>query len=74
MKFQLLDVNHPFFVPVWRRVAIVAFCFGWAGFEFAYASPAWGGLVGLLGIYCVWQLFFVFRPPEERTEAEEGKD
>ena len=63
MKFQMLDVNHPFFAPVWRRVAIVVFCFGWAGVEFAFASPTWGMIVAVLGAYCVWQFFFVVPPP-----------
>ena len=25
------DVDHPFFRPLWRRIALVAVCLGWAG-------------------------------------------
>ncbi|MCC5975957.1 MAG: hypothetical protein JJT81_18175, partial [Rubellimicrobium sp.] len=63
---------HPFFAPGWRRVAIVVFCFGWAGVEFAFASPTWGMIVAVLGAYCVWQFFFVVPPPQEDASGEAG--
>ncbi|MCT7373805.1 DUF3329 domain-containing protein [Chelativorans salis] len=59
---QLFDADHPFFRPLWRRVAIVAVCLGWAAFEFASASPFWGALFGGVGVYCAWALLINYRP------------
>ena len=55
---QLFDVKIDFFIPLWRRVLLVAFCGVWALFEFANGAIFWGLIVGALGIYALWQLFF----------------
>ena len=55
MKF--LDVRHPFFRPLWRRVAVVAVCLVWAAVEFLTGSPFWGVLFGAVGIYCAIVFF-----------------
>jgi hypothetical protein len=52
-----LELQVPFFLPVWRRVLLVALCFAWCIFEFATASPFWGVIFGALGGYAFWQLF-----------------
>lgn len=64
MKF--LDVQHPFFRPLWRRVAVVAVCLGWAGVELAAGEVFWAILFGAAGVYCAYQFFLVFDPPEDR--------
>lgn len=63
MKF--LDVQHPFFRPLWRRVAVVAVCLGWAGVELASGEVFWAILFGAAGGYCAYQFFLVFDPPED---------
>lgn len=68
---RLLDVQHPFFKPLWRRVAIVASCLAWAIFEFATGTPFWGVLFGATGVYCGWQLFVVFDPKPDQEEEQE---
>lgn len=60
MKF--LDVQHPFFRPLWRRVAVVAVCLGWAVFEIVTGSPFFAILFGSVGLYCAYQFFIVFNP------------
>lgn len=55
MKF--IDARHPFFRPLWRRVAVVAVCLGWALFEFASGAPFWGILFGALGLWAVYEFF-----------------
>ncbi len=55
---QFFELQIDFFLPVWRRVALVAVCLGWAAFEFLAGAPFWGVIFGVLGIYAVWQLFF----------------
>jgi len=61
---KLLDVQHPFFRPMWRRVVITALCLGWAAFEFITASPFFGALFGAIGVYCAYQFFFAFAPKD----------
>lgn len=60
---RFLDLDHPFFIPLWRRVLIVAVCLGWAVFEFVgTGSPLWGILFGAVGLYAGWHFFFNFNP------------
>ncbi len=59
---KLLDVNHPFFLPYWRRIAVVAFCVAWALFEWITLSPFWGILASALAIYTYWALILTFDP------------
>ncbi len=59
---RFLDLDHPFFRPLWIRVLIVAACLGWALVEFLAASPFWGVLFGAIGLYAGWHFFFNFNP------------
>ena len=61
MKF--LDVQHPFFIPLWRRIAVVVVCLGWAVVELTSGAVIWAILFGGLGLYCAYQFFVVFDPP-----------
>lgn len=69
---KLLDVQHPFYKPLWRRVAIFGFCLVWAIFEFATGAPVWGVIFGAIGVYCGRQFFVVFDAGQDRkAESEE---
>ena len=61
---KLLDTDHPFFIPVWRRVAVTAACAGWSLVEWSSGSPFWGTLTLGLAAYCVWAFFIAFAPRE----------
>jgi hypothetical protein len=64
------DSNHPFFRPLWRRVAVVAFCVAWAIFEFATGTPFWGVIaLGFAG-YGVWQFFVIYDATEPAKPAD----
>lgn len=54
--------QHPFLRPLWRRVALVAVCFIWAGIEFYAGSPNWGTMVAALGVYAAWQYLYAYKP------------
>ena len=56
---RLFELRVPFFLPVWRRVAITGICFGWALFELATGAPFWAVLFGALGAMALWQLFLL---------------
>ena len=73
------DHEHPFFRPLWRRIAIVVVCVAWAIFEFISGAPFWGMIAGGFAAYAVWQFFFLYRPadpaaappPETGSETKE---
>jgi hypothetical protein len=63
---KLLEADHPFFKPLWRRVAVVAVCFGWAGFEYWTDNPGWAALFGFMGLIAGYQFFLA--PKRKDTE------
>ncbi|WP_439563182.1 hypothetical protein [Roseinatronobacter sp.] len=76
-KLALLDIKHPFFRPLWRRVVVTLICFVWAGVEFAVGSPMFGILSGALGAWCFYQLFWRFDPAafgDEKTTSGLERD
>ncbi|GIT92002.1 hypothetical protein JANAI62_24590 [Jannaschia pagri] len=52
----MLDPDHPFFAPVWRRWAVIGVCFGWALFELSNGATLWAGGFAGLGAYAFWAL------------------
>jgi hypothetical protein len=71
---QLIDPNHPFYRPLWRRVVIVGICLGWAAIEGLTSEPVWALMVGGLGIYAGWMLLLNYNPqvPEAAPDVAEG--
>lgn len=57
---KLFDPAHPFFAPLWRRIAIVVATLGWALFEAISGNLIWGMLFGAIGFYCAYQFFIAF--------------
>lgn len=54
----MLDFAHPFFKPMWRRVAVVAFCGCWGMIElFVQGSHFWSALFIGMGAMAFWKLF-----------------
>lgn len=62
---SLLGLNDPFFKPLWIRVGVVAFCLGWALFEYVAGSTGWAVLFAGIGAVCIWSFFIDFRPKDE---------
>ena len=64
---KLIDLQHPWFIPVWRRVVVTGICLFWAVVEIWMGDPFWMILFGALTAYCWHQFFIAFnpRPPEE---------
>ncbi len=57
----------PFFLPPWRRLALVLFCTGWALVEFLTGAPFWGVLFFAMGVGAAWQ----FKQTNWREVAEQ---
>ena len=67
-KKDFFDLQVPFFIPVWRRVAVVTISLCWALFEFATGSPFWGVVFGAMGVVAAWQLLFSGWPDSGQHE------
>ena len=61
---SLFDVQHPFFRPLWRRVAVVVISLGWAVVEIFNGSLFFAGLFAAAGLYCAHQFFIAFDPKD----------
>jgi predicted benzoate:H+ symporter BenE len=64
------DAQHPFFTPLWRRIAVVAFCVAWSVFEFTAGTQFWGTVAGGMAIYAAWMFLLNYKPPAEPTEGQ----
>lgn len=53
---KLIDPDHPFFRPVWRRWASALLPLAWALVELFTGSPGWAILFGALGGYAFYML------------------
>jgi hypothetical protein len=62
---KLLDLDHPFFRPLWIRMGIVVLCLVWTGLEIYGGSMSWAIVFGALGVYCAYRFFVVFNPREK---------
>lgn len=54
---DFLGLRHPFFNPLWRRVATVAVCAGWGVFEAVNGAVLWAALFLGLGGVAAWAFF-----------------
>lgn len=62
---RLLDTDHPFFRPAWRRILLVAAPFGWAAIEFSYGSPIWAYLCAAIGGFLAWHLVITWKDKDD---------
>jgi hypothetical protein len=60
----LLDPNHPFFTPRWRRWATILVPCLWGLFEFRNGSPEWGVVFEAAAAYSLWAL--ILQPAARR--------
>ncbi|RMF39918.1 MAG: hypothetical protein D6754_04470 [Alphaproteobacteria bacterium] len=54
---SLFDLDHPFFRPLWRRIAVTALVGGWAVLELVTGSPFWAVIFGALAFWCARSFF-----------------
>ncbi|TYB89256.1 DUF3329 domain-containing protein [Oceaniovalibus sp. ACAM 378] len=53
----MFNFDHPFYRPLWRRIAITGFCLVWAVFEFAQGAPVWAMIFAGLGALTGYHFF-----------------
>lgn len=59
---RLIDPEHPFFRPAWRRYLVVAAPLIWACVEWSLGQIAWGFIFATAGGYLAWHLVLNWRP------------
>ena len=57
---KILDGQHRFFRPLWRRVVVTAVCGGWTAVELWFGNTFWGAVFAVMTALCVWEFFVVF--------------
>ncbi len=68
------DADHPFFRPLWRRIAIFVVCVAWAGLEFYGGSRDWGVIALAFAGYAAYVYLFRYNPPDENKDPSIGKE
>ena len=65
------DYEHPFFRPLWRRIAIVGVCLAWAALEYFTGTQLWAMIALGFAAYGAWQFFYLYKPAErDKTPAD----
>ncbi|MGP6086862.1 hypothetical protein [Antarctobacter jejuensis] len=71
------DIQHPFFLPLWRRIVVVVLALGWALVELIGGNPGWALLFGASGLYCAHQFFVAFDAEairERHKQDDQGEE
>lgn len=74
---MIANNSHPFLDPLWRRVALVVFCFAWAGFEFYNGNQTWGWITCAIAAYAVWAFLLTYKMSADKpssTDNTSGSD
>jgi hypothetical protein len=59
---KIIDPTHPFYRPLWRRLAITAVVAGWLAFEFIVSkSGIWIVVSGAVFAYTAWTLLLSWK-------------
>lgn len=66
----MFDLNHPFFLPVWRRYATVALCVVWLLAELNREATAWVILAAAITGWAIKGLLISF---DADAAAQSGK-
>lgn len=66
-SMKIIDPAHPFYKPLWRRIAIAIVVALWLGFEVYMGNPMWIAIVGAVLAYSVWVLLIDWKDGESST-------
>ncbi|MEH6719091.1 MAG: DUF3329 domain-containing protein [Aurantimonas endophytica] len=64
------EAQHPFYRPLWVRIAITAVVIGWSALEWANGETIWGALTAGIAGWAIWMFFITYDPDAPR--AAEG--
>ena len=66
---KLIDRDHPFYKPLWRRITLVGVLAAWSAFEvFVSKEPLWMTVaIGLL-LICIWLFLLTWPKPDQPSQ------
>lgn len=72
---KIIDTDHPFYRPLWRRLLLVAVCAAWTAVEFYNNEQAWGTIFLVVTAYVFANLILFFKPSTaaEKSAEETGE-
>jgi hypothetical protein len=65
MAHKFINLQLPFFIPLWRRIGVVSACFIWTLLEICGGNEIWAIFAALITLYCAHQFFISFYPDNE---------
>jgi hypothetical protein len=66
------ELDHPFYRPLWRRVAMVAVALAWTLWEaFVIRDMTWALLSGALTAYGAWVFLITFPKPDDQKSSDQ---
>lgn len=68
------DRNHPFLRPLWRRLAVIAVCLAWLGFEIVGGNGLWIAISGGLTAYGIWALLIAWQGGDSQAPEKNADD
>jgi len=60
-----MDLQLKFFIPLWRRIAVVLACCLWGSLEVLGGNSGWALFALVVTGYCFFQLFITFNPKDK---------
>jgi len=70
---KIIDTDHPFYRPLWRRLLLVGVCAVWTGVEFYNNEQTWGTIFLVVTAYAFANLILFFKPSDPAAKPpEEG--
>ena len=70
IALKSLELRHPFFVPIWRRILLVLILGFWTMLEGLMGNQIWTLFVAGIGVYSIYVFFFNFVLPEDTVIRE----
>ncbi|AHK45150.1 hypothetical protein OV14_3939 [Ensifer adhaerens OV14] len=67
---KLIDPDHAFYRPLWRRVLIFLVCAGWAALEFYHDQPFFSIIALAIAAYVGSSLLLFYKPTDKTAGAE----
>lgn len=67
----MINVNDPFYRPLWRRLAIIAVTLGWLGFELLVGRDGfWTTIAAGMAAMTIWFFLISWKePPSDPPSA-----
>jgi hypothetical protein len=66
--------DHPFFRPLWRRLAIVAVCIVWTVLEYRGGGSLWVWVAFGFTVYAIVNFLVFYRPKEDAPAATDDPE